>query len=129
MEAQTPNKDHIDVLDVCMTILNFILKHILGLLSIMFGVVAKVYIVRKEYKRITKWQCRLSVFFSGLSGTITYMALVNVNMVDWKKAFIVGFMPIIVEPIMTRMLIWINPIIDEIGNFIKSYFKSKSKEQ
>ena len=25
--------------------------------------------------------------------------------------------------------IWINPIIDEIGNFIKSYFKSKSKEQ
>ncbi len=129
METPTPNKDHIDYIDALMGVFNFVVKHILGLLSIMFGVVAKVYIIRKEYRRVSKWQCGLSVFFSGLSGTITYMALVDIEMTDWKKAFIVGFMPIIVEPIMTRVLIWINPIIDEIGTFIKTYIKSKEKKE
>lgn len=48
-------------------------------------------------------------------------------MLDWKKAVIVGFMPIVVEPIMTRILIWINPIIDSIGEFIKSKIKNKNE--
>lgn len=94
----------------------------------MFGVVAKVYIVRKDYKRISKWQCRISVFFSGLSGTIAYLGLIDVEMMDVKKAVIVGFMPIVVEPIMTRLLVWINPIIDEVGDLVKNYLSSKKKK-
>lgn len=89
--------------------------------------VGKVYVIRKEYRRVSKWQCRISVFFSGLGGTITYMVLKDVDMLDWKKAVIVGFMPIVVEPIMTRILIWINPIIDSIGEFIKSKIKNKNE--
>jgi hypothetical protein len=124
---EQPNEQHYGLAEILYIGLKFVTKHILGLLSIMFGVVAKVYVIRKEYRRIGKWQCRISVFFSGLSGTIAYMVLIDVDMIDWKKAVIIGFMPIVVEPIMTRILIWINPIIDSIGEFIKSKIKNKNE--
>ena len=124
---EQPNDQHYGIAEMLYISLKFVTKHILGLLSIMFGVVAKVYVIRKEYRRVSKWQCRISVLFSGLGGTITYMALKDVDMLDWKKAVIVGFMPIVVEPIMTRILIWINPIIDSVGEFIKSKIKNKNE--
>ena len=123
---EQPNDQHYGIAEILYITFKFATKHILGLLSIMFGVVAKVYVIRKEYRRVSKWQCRISVFFSGLGGTITYMTLKDVDMIDWKKAVIVGFMPIVVEPIMTRILIWINPIIDSVGEFIKSKIKNKN---
>lgn len=125
--AQPTEQDY-TIAETLLLIFKFITKHLLGLLSIMFGVVAKVYVIRKEYKRVSKWQCRISVFFSGLGGTIAYMVLKDIDMIDWKKAVIIGFMPIVVEPIMTRLLIWINPIIDQLGELIKSYLTSKKKE-
>ena len=123
---EQPNDQHYGIAEILYITFKFVTKHILGLLSIMFGVVAKVYVIRKEYRRVSKWQCRISVFFSGLGGTITYMSLKDVDMLDWKKAVIVGYMPIVVEPIMTRILIWINPIIDSVGEFIKSKIKNKN---
>lgn len=126
---EQPSEGHYTLAEILVLVFKFLTKHILGLLSIMFGVVAKVYILRKDYKRISKWQCRSIVFFSGLSGTIAYLGLINVEMIDIKKAIIVGFMPIVVEPIMTRLLVWINPIIDEIGELIKNYLRSKTKKQ
>lgn len=123
---EQPSEQHYTIAEIVVIFFKFLTKHILGLLSIMFGVVAKVYIVRKDYKRISKWQCRISVFFSGLSGTIAYLGLINVDMLDIKKAIIIGFMPVVVEPIMTRLLVWINPIIDEIGGLIKNYLHNKN---
>lgn len=122
-----PSEQHYTIAEILLLTFKFLTKHILGLLSIMFGVVAKVYVIRKEYKRISKWQCRISVFFSGLGGTIAYMVLKDIDMIDWKKAVIIGFMPIVVEPIMTRLLIWINPIIDELGELVKNFLNSKKK--
>ena len=93
----------------------------------MFGVVAKVYIVRREWKRVSKWQCRLSVFFSGLAGSIAYIAVHDSSMGMHYKAVVVGFMPIIVEPVMMRLLLWIDPIIDSIGKAIKETITRKAK--
>lgn len=122
-----PSEQHYTIAEILLLTFKFLTKHILGLLSIMFGVVAKVYVIRKGYKRISKWQCRISVFFSGLGGTIAYMVLKDIDMIDWKKAVIIGFMPIVVEPIMTRLLIWVNPIIDELGELVKNFLNSKKK--
>ena len=68
----------------------------------------------------------MSVFFSGLAGSVTYMALINSPMSDMYKAIIIGFMPIVVEPIMMRTLIWVNPIVDGFGNFIKEMVSKKT---
>ena len=124
MEHSRPN---LDLIDVGTAICNFIVKHLLGLASIMFGVVAKVYIVRKDWKRVSKWQCRFSVFMSGLAGSVTYLALCDTNMDTRYKAIIVGFMPIIVEPVMMRILMWVDPIIDSIGKALKGFITRKSK--
>ena len=120
------NRPHPDLFTIINILFNFFVKHILGLSAILFGVVAKVYIVRREWKRVSKWQCRMSVFFSGLAGSVTYMALINSPMSDMYKAIIIGFMPIVVEPIMMRTLIWVNPIVDGFGNFIKEMVSKKT---
>ena len=120
------NRPHPDLFTIINILFNFFVKHILGLSAILFGVVAKVYIVRREWKRVSKWQCRMSVFFSGLAGSVTYMALINSPMSDMYKAIIIGFMPIVVEPIMMRTLIWVNPIVDGLGNFIKEMVSKKT---
>jgi len=114
-----------DLTDVFLMMMNFVVKHILGLASITFGVVAKVYMVRKEWRRVSKWECRLSVFFSGLAGSIAYMVLQSSLIDDMYKAIIVGFTPIIVEPVMMRVLIWINPMIDTIFTWAKEFFTKK----
>lgn len=104
----------------------FLSKHLLGLLSIIFGVVTKVYIIRKEWKRISRWQCFMGVFIAGLAGTISYLLVQDMDIGNTQKAIIVGFTPICVEPIITRTLIWINPLIDSIGKaFQRNIDKNK----
>lgn len=122
MDNQNPTHHSYDVVDYLLTIANFVVKHLLGLASITFGVVAKVYMVRKEYRRISPLECRLSVFFSGLAGSISYMVLHDSPMDDMYKSIIVGFTPIIVEPVMMRMLIWVNPMIDTIFTWAREMF-------
>ena len=125
MDINPNNHNNYNLIDIVVMIFNFLAKNLLGILSIMFGVVTKVYIIRKEYKRIGKWQCRLSVFISGLAGTIAYITIADTSISHIQKAVIIGFMPVIIEPIFLRILIWINPIIDAIGEL----FKSKIKKQ
>lgn len=114
-----PTRHNPELTDYFLVVMNFILKHILWLASVTFGVVAKVYIVRKEYRRISKLECRLTVFFSGLAGSIAYLVIHKSSMDDMYKAIIVGFTPIIVEPVMMRMLIWVNPMIDTFFTWCK----------
>lgn len=120
MDIKQPNENDITFAKLIYMTFQFLAKNLLGLLAIMFGVVTKVYIIRKEYKRITKWQCRLSVFISGLAGTIAYIVIMDLNISTIQKAIIVGFMPVIIEPIFLRVLVWINPIIDSLGNLFKT---------
>ena len=114
-----PTNDHIDWGGVILSIIQFVVKNILGILSVMFGIVAKVYIVRRQSKRISKWQCVFSVFMSGLAGTIAYCAVSGMGIAVWQKATITGFTPIVIEPVVLRTLIWIDPIIDSIGKALK----------
>lgn len=114
-----PTNDSIDWTGVLLSIVQFIVKNILGILSVMFGIVAKVYIVRRQAKRISKWQCIFSVIMSGLAGTIAYCAVGDMTISVWQKATITGFTPIVIEPVVLRVLIWIDPIIDSIGKLLK----------
>jgi len=125
MDIKQPNETDITFAKLIYIAFNFIAKNVLGLLSIMFGVVTKVYIIRKEYKRISKWQCRSSVFISGLAGAIAYITIKDLTISEIQKAIIVGFMPVIIEPIFLRVLVWINPIIDALGNLFKSKIEKK----
>ena len=119
------NGNNYSLTDLIILTFNFLAKNILGILSIMFGVVTKVYIIRKEYKRIGKWQCRLSVFISGLAGAIAYIVIRDLRISEIQKAIIVGFMPVIIEPIILRILVWVNPIIDALGNLFKNKIEKK----
>lgn len=120
MDIKQPNENDITFAKLIYMTFQFLAQNLLGLLAIMFGVVTKVYIIRKEYKRITKWKCRLSVFISGLAGTIAYIVIMDLSISTIQKAIIVGFMPVIIEPIFLRVLVWINPIIDSLGNLFKT---------
>lgn len=120
--AADPNQDF-NFWDCVAVVLKFLSKHFLGIISILFGTVTKVYIIRKEWHRITKWQCRLSVIISGLAGMIAYILVQDMDIKPWQKGITVGFTPIFVEPIITRLLIWVNPIIDAIGNTFKKDIK------
>lgn len=118
MEMQHNNHDY-NTLDYIYFFFQFLVKNLLGVLSILFGVVTKVYIIRKEYKRIGKWQYRLSVIIAGLAGTIAYVVVKDLLISEKQKAIIVGFCGVLVEPVILRVLVWVNPIIDSIGNLFK----------
>lgn len=125
MDINPSNHNNYTFADLIVIVFNFLAKNILGILSIMFGVVTKVYIIRKEYKRIGKWQCRLSVFISGLAGAISYIVIKDISITEIQKAVIVGFMPVIIEPVVLRVLVWINPLIDSLGNLFKNKIEKK----
>ena len=108
--------------DILLSIFQFVAKNILGLLSIMFGVVAKVYIIRRQAKRISKSQCIFSVIMAGLAGSVAYCAVVDMSLAVWHKAVITGFTPIVIEPVVLRVLMHINPFLDKLTSWIENFF-------
>jgi LytS/YehU family sensor histidine kinase len=117
---ENPQTNNIyDIIDVVFT---FIAKHALGFLSIIFGVTTKIYMVKRQARRVTALQCWLSVILSGMSGTIAWYVVQGANLPDYQKAIICGFAPIVIEPITLRVVLWVDPIIDAIGASIKRFF-------
>jgi len=109
----TPNEDSFNFLTVLLSAFKIISKNLLGLLSITFGVVTRVYIIRKGIKRISKWQCRLSVFISIIAGMIAYLLVQDLDIKSVQKGIIVSCTPVFIEPIIMRLLLWVNPLIDD----------------
>lgn len=122
-----PQRPNFDLIELLYGLWLAIVKHAMGIGLILFGTVAKVYIVKKEYRRVSRSKCWLSIIFSGIAGTITYSVLYDSPMQIHYKAVIIGFMPVMVEPVMMRILIWVNPIIDAIGTWLKELISKKSQ--
>jgi hypothetical protein len=113
-----------DMVDV---VFSFIAKNLLGIMSIFFGVTTKIYMVRRQAKRVTPTQCWLSVLLSGVAGTIAWFVVGGTALPDYQKAVICGFAPIVIEPITLRVVLWVDPIVDAIGAAIKRFFTKQNK--
>ena len=113
-----------DIVDV---VFSFIAKNILGIMSIFFGVTTKIYMVRRQAKRVTPTQCWLSLLLSGVAGTIAWFVVGGTALPDYQKAVICGFAPIVIEPITLRVVLWVDPIVDAIGAAIKRFFTKQNK--
>lgn len=115
------------IYDMIEVVFSFIAKNILGILSIFFGVTTKIYMVRRQAKRVTPTQCWLSVLLSGVAGTIAWFVVGGTSLPDYHKAVICGFAPIVIEPITLRVVLWVDPIVDAIGSSIKRFFNKQNK--
>jgi len=113
--------------DMIEVVFSFIAKNILGIMSIFFGVTTKIYMVRRQAKRVTPTQCWLSVLLSGVAGTIAWFVVGGTALPDYQKAVICGFAPIVIEPITLRVVLWVDPIVDAIGAAIKRFFTKQNK--
>ena len=116
-----------DQKDIIAIIFSFLAKNLLGIMSVIFGVTAKVYLINRVAKRVTRNQCLTSILFSGLAGTIAWYVVSGLTIQDSTKAVICGFLPIVIEPLMLRIIIWINPLIDEVGNLLKRLISKKGE--
>jgi hypothetical protein len=108
-------------------VFSFIAKNILGIMSIFFGVTTKIYMVRRQARRVTPTQCWLSLLLSGMAGTIAWFVVAGTALPDYQKAVICGFAPIVIEPITLRAVLWVDPIVDAVGAAIKRFFTKQNK--
>ena len=115
------------IYDMIEVVISFIMKNILGIMSILFGVTTKIYMVRRRAKRVTPTQCWLSVLISGIAGTLAWYVVGGTELPDYQKAVICGFAPIVIEPITLRVVLWVDPIIDAIMTSIKRFFTKRNK--
>ena len=115
------------IYDMIEVVISFIMKNILGIMSILFGVTTKIYMVRRQAKRVTHTQCWLSVLISGIAGTLAWYVVGSTELPDYQKAVICGFSPIVIEPITLRVVLWVDPITDAIMTAIKRFFTKQNK--
>ncbi len=108
-------------------VISFIIKNLLGIMSILFGVTTKIYMLRRQAKRVTHSQCRLSVLIAGSAGTLAWYVTKDTSLMDYQKAVICGFAPFVIEPIAIRVVLWVDPIIDAIMTAIKRFFTKQNK--
>mgnify|MGYP000390778401 CR=1 FL=1 len=122
------NNDDIDLIQTLVVIWNALLKNALGILSILFGVTMKIHLIRGKFLRMAKWQCWTAIVLAGLSGIIAWFVVRDLPIRDLYKAIAVGYTPVFIEPITMRLLVWIDPIVDEIGTVVKKYINKKSNK-
>lgn len=122
------NNDDIDLIQTLVVIWNALLKNALGILSILFGVTMKIHLIRGKFRRMATWQCWTAIILAGLSGIIAWFVVRDLPIRDLYKAIAVGYTPVFIEPITMRLLVWIDPIVDEIGTVVKKYINKKSNK-
>lgn len=124
---QTPKQYDHESLTIGGEITAALLKNILLIVGILFGVTVKYYIINKSAVKIKPLMCWLSIFIAGLAGSIAFLLVKDLNIHPLYKAIACGYSPIVIEPLTLRIILWINPIVDEIGKAIKSFIKKQSK--
>jgi hypothetical protein len=125
MEHPTPNNNYL--VELLETFFGFIVKNLLGIASIVFGVTTKIYMIRRQAKRVKPSQCYVAVFLAGMAGTIAWFIVNDAGMPGYQQAVICGFTPIIIEPVSLRVVLWVDPIVDAIGAAIKRFFTKQNK--
>jgi hypothetical protein len=125
MEHPTPNNNYL--VELLETFFGFVFKNLLGIASIVFGVTTKIYMIRRQAKRVKKSQCYVAVFIAGMAGTIAWYIVNDAHLPGYQQAVICGFTPIIIEPVSLRVVLWVDPIVDAIGAAIKRFFTKQNK--
>ena len=119
MDKDTTPSINGEQIDLLATIWAFLVKNALGIMSVIFGVTAKVYIIRRQARRVTRNQCLLAVFMAGMAGMIGWYLVSALKLENYWKAIICGYLPIISETVTLRIILWIDPIVDSIGKALK----------
>jgi hypothetical protein len=125
MEHPTPNNNYL--VELLETFFGFIVKNLLGIASIVFGVTTKIYMIKRQAKRVKPSQCYVAVFLAGMAGTIAWFIVNDAGVPGYQQAVICGFTPIIIEPVSLRVVLWVDPIVDAIGVAIKRFFTKQNK--
>lgn len=126
MEHPTPSNSH-QLVDLAESVLAFIFKNILGIASVLFGVTTKIYMIKRQAKRIKPSQCYTAVLIAGIAGSIAWYIVNDAGLPQYQQAVICGFTPIIIEPMSLRVVLWVDPIVDAIGLAIKRFFTKQNK--
>ena len=124
---EAPQKVSNNDLDILVLVWNFLVKNILGILSVLFGVTMKVHMLRGKFKRITPFQCKLSILISGIAGITAWYVVSQLNIKDFYKAIICAYTPILIEPITLRVIVWVDPIVDACGKALKKLITKKNE--
>lgn len=122
-----PTTPHNSILEFIESITAFLFKNLLGIASVLFGLTTKIYMIKRQAKRVKPSQCYMSVIMAGVAGSIAWYVVKSAAMPEYQQAVICGFTPIIIEPISLRVVLWVDPIIDSIGLAIKRFFTNKNK--
>lgn len=127
MDQPPKQYDH-ETLTVSGEIAAALIKNILLLVGIAFGVTVKYYIINKSAKKIKPLMCWLSILIAGLAGSIAFLLVKDLNIHPLYKAIACGYSPIVIEPLTLRIILWIDPLIDEIGKALKAFIKKQGNK-
>lgn len=114
-------------------ILNYLFQYLLIIGTFIFSLIAKLQNLLRLKKRLSKFECFVDVFLSGLgsAGIIYLLQFFQINIII--KCLLGGYSSLIVTPISTIISKEITPILETITNGIKawitSYFKKKTNEK
>jgi len=108
----------------------YIFQYLLIIGTFIFSIIAKLHNIIRLKKRMTKMECFIDVFLSGLgsAGIIYLLQFFDINII--VKCLLGGYSSLIVTPISNIISKEITPILETIStglkNYIRSYFKKKS---
>ena len=121
------NNDYFD------NMLNYIFQYLLIIGTFIFSLMAKLHNIIRLKKRMTKLECFIDVFLSGLgsAGIIYLLQFFDINLI--VKCLLGGYSSLIVTPISNIISKEITPVLETIveglKKYIKNYFNKKSSEK
>lgn len=121
------NNDYIN------NVINYVFQYILIIGTFIFSLMAKIHNLIRMKKRMSKLECTIDVFLSGLgsAGIIYLLQFLDINII--VKCLLGGYSSLIVTPISNIISKEITPILETITlglkKWITSYFNKKSNEK
>jgi hypothetical protein len=121
------NNDYID------NAIQYVFQYLLIIGTFIFSLMAKIHNLIRMKKRMSKFECFIDVFLSGLgsAGIIYLLQFLDINII--VKCLLGGYSSLIVTPISNIISKEITPILETIiegvKKYITSYFNKKSNEK
>jgi hypothetical protein len=113
--------------------INYLFQYLLIIGTFIFSLMAKIHNLIRMKKRMSKLECTIDVFLSGLgsAGIIYLLQFLDINII--VKCLLGGYSSLIVTPVSNIISKEITPvletIVDGIKKYIKNYFNKKSNEK
>ena len=95
--------------------------------TFIFAMVAKIHVILKYRKRMTKLQCFVETTLTGIGSSIAIYALTKMNLQTWLFCFLGGFSGLVISPIANTISEQINPVLDLIVQRLKQWIKTYKK--